>query len=98
MTEELSVLIMETFSLLFVVASFLVFTVLILRVKTTRSLQFQLWVFSFVLLISELPRIFETLGLIDIEPLELLGLEIHTISMFAFGLFVAYRAYRFLGM
>ena len=96
MPEPLAVTIGETLSLILVVTSSAILTRLALRVHTLRSLQSQFFIFSLILTISEIPRILETLELIDITPYELSGLAIHTVSMVALGYFVFYRAYRFL--
>ncbi len=96
MAELLAVMIAETLSLILVITSFAILTRLALRVRTLRSLQSQFFIFSLILTISEIPRILETLGLIDITPYQLLGLAVHTVSMIALGAFLVYRAYRFL--
>ena len=96
MAELLAVTIGETLSLILVISSFAILTGLALRTKTSRSLQSQFFIFSLILAISEIPRILETLGLIDITPYQLPGLAVHTVSMIALGAFVVYRAYRFL--
>lgn len=96
MTEPLVVQIAETLSLILVLISFAILTRLAIRTKTLRSLQTQFFIFSLILVISEIPRILETLELIDITPYQLPGLTAHTISMIALGSFVIYRAYRFL--
>lgn len=96
MTELLAVKIAETISLILVITSFAILTALAIRTKTLRSLQTQFFIFSLILIISEIPRILETLELIDVTPYKLPGLAAHTISMIALGSFVVYRAYRFL--
>lgn len=61
--------------------------------RRIRSLQFQMFIFGLILLISEIPRIQETTGLISIsEPMETFGLALHTVSMGVLSGFILYRA------
>jgi hypothetical protein len=87
----------ETLSLALVLLAFIIMTALALRARSTRSLQFQLFVFTAILVAAEIPRILESVGLIVItEPLETGGLLLHTVSMAVLSGFVAHRTYRFL--
>ncbi len=86
----------ESLSLFLVIASLATVTYLALRTKTFRSFQFEMFLFALVLAVSEVPRILETLGLITGGPYyDLLGLEIHTVSMVFLTAFVALRIYKF---
>lgn len=72
--------------------AFILFTRLALRVRTIRSLQFQLSLFLIVWIISEGLRLLDFTGLISATAdTRLLGLSIHTVSMVIFALFVVYR-------
>jgi len=80
----------ESLSLILILAS------LALRVKTFRSFQFEMFLFVLVLALSEIPRILETLGVFAGGPYyDMLGLEIHSLSMVILSLFVALRVYKF---
>ena len=68
---------------------------LALRVKTLRSLQVELSIFLIIWIIAELLRSLLVAGVISGSPsLQLIGLEIHTISMVAFGFLITVRIYR----
>jgi len=69
---------------------------LALRTKTLRSFQFEMFVFMLVLVVAEAPRIFETLGVFSGgDYYDLVGLEVHSVSMVVLALFVALRVYNF---
>jgi hypothetical protein len=70
-------------------------TFLAFRAKTTKSLQFEMFVVLLVLLISETPKILSDLGLVDVSGLADAGLTIHTFSMILLSLFIAFRASRY---
>lgn len=85
----------EAMSLLLIVASFLMITYLAVRIRTRRSFQFEIFIFSLVLVFSEVPRILDTLRLLDVSSIADLGLGIHTVAMIILTLYVALRTYRF---
>jgi len=86
----------ELLSLVLVLASFVIVSYLALRTKTFRSFQFEMFLFMLVLAVSEVPRILETLGLISGGPYyDMVGLEIHSVSMLVLAAFVALRIYGF---
>jgi hypothetical protein len=65
-------------------------------VRTVRSFQFQMFLFMLVLAVAEAPRILETLGVVTGGPYyDLVGLEIHSVSMVILAAFVGFRIYRF---
>ena len=86
----------EILSLILVLASFAIVTYLAFRTKTVRSFQFEMFLFTLVLAVSEAPRILETLGVITGGPYyDLVGLEIHSVSMVILSVFVTLRIYKF---
>ena len=62
---------------------------------TVRSLQFQLAAFLAVWSLSEIPRVLDSIGVINLAPFSLYGMMIHTVSMILFGFFITYRFSRF---
>lgn len=78
-----------------VLVAFVLFVRLAILAKTVRSLQFQLAVFLSIWTISEIPRVLNSIGAIDLSPIQLYGAMVHTVSMVAFGLFIGYRFSRF---
>jgi hypothetical protein len=78
-----------------VLVSFVLFVRLAILAKTVRSLQFQLALFLSIWTISEIPRVLNSIGAIDLSPIQLYGAMVHTVSMVAFGLFIGYRFSRF---
>ena len=78
-----------------VLVSFVLFVRLAILAKTVRSLQFQLALFLSFWAISEIPRVLNSRGAIDLSPIQLYGAMVHTVSMVAFGLFIGYRFSRF---
>jgi len=87
---------MEIFSLSLIIASLAIISYLALRTKTIRSFQSEMFLFMLVLAVAEVPRILETLGVITGGPYyDLVGLEIHSVSMVILAAFVGLRIYRF---
>jgi hypothetical protein len=82
-------------SLALIVVSFIVITYLFYRVRSVKSLQFGIFIFALILLISEGPRILNSLGILNLTPLENVGLLLHTISMAFLSGFIAVRVYRY---
>src|SRR5207245_5017448 len=85
----------EYVSLALILSSFAIVAFLAARVKTVRSLQFEVFAFMSILFVSELPRIAQSLGFIQLQSLETTGLTIHTISMAFLSGFVMYRTFGF---
>jgi hypothetical protein len=75
--------------------AFILFVRLAILAGTVRSLQFQLALFLSIWTISEIPRVLNSIGAIDLSPIALYGATIHTVSMVLFGLFIGYRFSRF---
>ena len=70
---------------------------MIFTARTKSSLQFQLAVWLVIWTISEVWRYLNTVGLVSLsEPLLLLGMGVHTVSMLAFAGFISYRFSRFI--
>jgi hypothetical protein len=87
---------MEVLSLALVIASFAIISYLAFRTKTVRSFQFEMFLFMLVLAVAEAPRILETLGVFTGGPYyDVLGLEVHSVSMVFLAAFVGFRVYRF---
>jgi hypothetical protein len=75
--------------------AFILFARLAIKSKTVRSLQAQLSIFILIWDVAELLRSLLLLNVISASAsLQLLGLEIHTIAMVAFGAFMLLRFYR----
>ena len=79
-----------------IVASFLIITYLALRAKTIRSFQFEMFVVLLVLVLAEIPKILDSLAIINISSIETTGLIIHTVSMVFLSVFILIRASRYL--
>jgi hypothetical protein len=62
------------------------------RAKTSKSLQFEMFVVLFVLVVSEVPKLLNDLGVLNFSAIEDTGLIIHTFSMILLSLFIALRA------
>jgi hypothetical protein len=86
----------ETLSLVLIVASFLIVAYLAYRAKTIRSFQFEIFVVLLVLTLGEVPRILNSLGIVNVSGIETTGLIIHTTSMVFLTVFIALRAARYL--
>ena len=93
---ESSTIFTETFSLIMVLLAFVLFARFALRSKSVRSLQFGLFLFALVLVVSEVPHILGTLGLLNLGLYETQGLLVHTVAMGILSLAIIYRFYRLL--
>jgi len=62
---------------------------------TVRSLQFQLAGFLSIWCVSEIPRVLNSIGVIDLSSISIYGMLVHTVSMLAFTGFIVYRFSRF---
>lgn len=82
----------ETLSLLLIFTSFAILTYLSARSKSFQSLQFQMFVVVFILVVAEGPRVLESLGLLVSNGIiDEIGLAIHTVSMIFLSGFLLYR-------
>ncbi|MBO0888716.1 hypothetical protein J2P12_06415 [Candidatus Bathyarchaeota archaeon] len=80
-----------------VVVAFLLSLRMMITAKTRSSLQFQLAVWLVIWTVSEIWRYLNTVGAVNFsEPLLLLGMGVHTVSMLAFAAFISYRFSKFI--
>jgi hypothetical protein len=88
--------IFEIFSLVLILVAFAIFARLAIKGKSLGSFRFQLSIFMLIWVLSEIPHIFSTLGLIDTTSYSDIGLYLHATSMGVFALFVGWRSIKFL--
>jgi len=86
----------EIVSLLLIFATFCILAYTAYRSRSTRSFQFEMFIFILILAFAEIPRIFETILGWQMESADFYGLVIHTVSMFVLAFFVISRAYKFM--
>ena len=85
----------ETFNLVLILLAFVIFTRLAFKGKSLGNFRFQLSIFLLIWVISEIPHIAESVGLIATTGYEDLGLYLHALSMGFFALFVGWRSLKF---
>jgi len=85
----------ETISLVLIVVAFAIFARLAIKGKTLGSFRFQLSIFLLIWVLSEIPHIAGTLGLISTAAYSDIGLYLHAASMAVFALFVGWRSIKF---
>ena len=78
-----------------VLVALILFLRMALSAGTVKSLQFQLAAFLSVWAISEIPRVLDSIGVINLGSISLYGMMIHTVSMVLFAVFITYRFSRF---
>jgi hypothetical protein len=77
------------------IVALVLFARLAIKSKSLSSLQSQLSAFLMIWIVAELLRALLAVGLVAATPaLQLLGFEIHTVAMVAFGGFLLFRFYR----
>ena len=81
----------EIASLVLILAAFLTITYLTVKTRKTKSFQFEMFLFTVVLVAAEVPRILYSLGVVDLDPLSTIGLGIHSISMVVLTTFLVFR-------
>jgi hypothetical protein len=81
----------EIFSLVLIVLSFLIVTYLTAKTRNRRTFQFEMFLFTVILVAAEIPRTLYSLHVIDIDALSTAGLGIHSVSMVILTGFVALR-------
>ena len=86
----------ETFNLVLILIAFATFARLAFKGKSIGSFRFQLSIFLLIWVISEIPHIGESLGLLSAGGYEDTGLYLHAASMAVFAMFVGWRSLRFL--
>ncbi len=85
----------ELVSLFLILASVVLIVYLNLRIRNIRTFQFEMLLFTLILVAAEVPRTLYSLGLVDLDFLSPTGLELHSVSMVFLALFVAYRTVGF---
>lgn len=95
MAEDLIILLSETFTLIAVLFAFIIFARLAIKATNLGSFRFQLSIFLLVWVVSELPHIADSLGLISISEYDPFGLTLHAASMALFAFFVGFKSYHF---
>ena len=78
-----------------VLIALVLFVRMALSAGTVRSLQFQLAGFLSIWTVSEVPRVLNSIGALDLSAISLYGTVTHTASMVAFAIFIVYRFSRF---
>ena len=86
----------EIFSLILILTAFVIFARLGIKGKSLGSFRFQLSIFLLIWVLSEIPHIFSTLGLMDTTSYSDIGLYLHATSMAVFALFVGWRSLKFI--
>ena len=87
--------IFETFNLVLILVAFAIFIRLAFKGRSLGNFRFQLSLFLLIWVMSEIPHIATSLGLIAIAGYEDAGLYLHAVSMIVFALFVGWRSLRF---
>ncbi|TMI57195.1 hypothetical protein E6H18_05490 [Candidatus Bathyarchaeota archaeon] len=95
MADDAVMALFETFNLLLILLAFVIFTRLAFKGKGLGNFRFQLSIFLLIWVISEIPHIAESVGLIATSGYEDLGLYLHALSMGVFALFVGWRSLKF---
>ena len=85
----------ETFSLVMILIAFAIFARLAIKGKSLGSFRFQLSIFLLIWVLSEMPHIGETLGLVSTASYSDIGLYLHALSMGVFALFIGWRSLKF---
>jgi hypothetical protein len=85
----------EVASLILILASTVLIVYLNFKVRNIRTFQFEILIFTIILVAAEIPRTLYSLGLVDLNALSPGGLEIHSVSMVILALFVSYRTVGF---
>ena len=96
MVEDPVIAMFETFNLILILVAFAIFIRLAFKGKSLGSFRFQLSIFLLIWVISELPHIAESVGLIAATGYEDFGLYLHALSMGVFALFVGWRSLKFI--
>src|SRR5438034_4019487 len=87
--------IFETFNLVLILVAFAIFIRLAFKGRSLGNFRFQLSLFLLIWVISEIPHIAESLGLIAIAGYEDAGLYLHAFCMVVFALFLCCRSLNF---
>ncbi len=95
MADDPIIVVFETFNLALILVTFAIFTRLMFKGKSLGNFRFQLSIFLLIWVISEIPHIAESVGLIVTTSYEEIGLYLHALSMGVFALFVGWRSIKF---
>ena len=87
--------IFETLNLVMILVAFAIFTRLGFKGKSLGNFRFQLSIFVLIWVLSEIPHIAGSLGLISTASYQEIGLYLHAASMGVFALFVGWRSLKF---
>jgi hypothetical protein len=82
----------ETFNLVLILVAFAIFTRLAFKGKSLGNFRFQLSIFLLIWVLSEIPHIAGSLGLISTAAYSDIGLYLHATSMGVFAFFVGWRS------
>ena len=96
MTSDPAITMFETFNLVLILIAFVIFARLAIKGKSLGSFRFQLSIFLLIWVVSEIPHIGESIGLLTVGAYEDTGLYLHAASMGVFAIFVGWRSLRFL--
>jgi hypothetical protein len=96
MADDPTIVLFETFNLVLILIAFAVFTRLAFKGKSLGNFRFQLSLFLLIWVLSEIPHIAGSLGLIATNSYEDIGLYLHASSMAVFAVFVGWRSLRLL--
>jgi hypothetical protein len=96
MATDPTIAMFETFNLVLILIALAIFTRLAFKGKSLGSFRFQLSIFLLIWVISEIPHIGESIGLLAAGGYEDTGLYLHAASMAVFAIFVGWRSLRFL--
>lgn len=86
----------EIFSLILILVAFAIFARLAIKGQSLGSFRFQLSIFLLIWVLSEIPHISETLGLLSTASYSDIGLYLHATSMAVFALFVGWKSLKFI--
>jgi hypothetical protein len=96
MAQDPIIMMFETLNLFLILAAFAIFLRLAVKGRSLGSFRFQLSTFLLIWVISEIPHIAESIGILAIGSYEDIGLYLHAASMAVFAIFVGWRSLRFL--
>ena len=82
----------ETLNLVLILVAFAIFTRLAFKGKSLGNFRFQLSIFLLIWVLSEVPHIAGSLGLISTAAYSDIGLYLHATSMGVFAFFVGWRS------
>jgi hypothetical protein len=96
MASDPLITVFEIFNSLLILIAFAIFTRLAFKGKSLGNFRFQLSIFLLIWVISEIPHIAKSVGLLAAIGYEEIGLYLHAVSMAVFATFVGWRSLRFL--